>query len=639
MSTGKQDTQRTSGAHAIERGTHATYSREAFTQSPARTRALERKRRRRRRRVIIGSIVGVIVVLLAAVALFGYSQYRALQRVEATLKADAAAIMTDVSALQDDLTARDFAAAADTEQHLLARARHMRELLSAEEFDFAERIPTYGSDVTGARTLVDTLITLTEDALIPCTQTLVDNPISGLYTSDGGINLASLYTLLDAVDPAIPVVEESLATLASLEEFHLPQMQELITPALAKVDDLKDTFTQAASLLHDIKPIVMALLGEDGTKNYLIAAQNSAEMRATGGFPGALGLLMIRDGQFTLGDFGRPYELMADRVDASYGITDVEMAASRSQMKYQRDAGYLPDFARAAWIWARGYEEENGIHVDGVISLTPSIVQRVLEIAGPITLEDGTVLDGTNATRVLQHDLYWDYLSRYTQRWWSATYVDELFAQAAKLAFHALMDNANSDTVMQLVDVALASVESGEAMLWLADEADQAAIAGLGCSGTLNEDPTAPVVGVFFNTYVPSKTAWWLDQTTTIGEGVKNADGTTTYRVESTFANAISADEARTGGNYIMGSYAYGVMEPIIELVAPAGGSIAGVEDNLGFSWVEADYEGHQMIYDTAGAIRPGETLVVTFTVTVSADAAADLAWRSQPTLTAYRLA
>ena len=57
------------------------------------------------------------------------------------------------------------------------------------------------------------------------------------------------------------------------------------------------------------------------------------------------------------------------------------------------------------------YEAKHGESVDGVLSLTPTIIQKVLRISGPITLPDGTELNGDNATQMLQKDLYYKYLS------------------------------------------------------------------------------------------------------------------------------------------------------------------------------------------------------------------------------------
>ena len=57
------------------------------------------------------------------------------------------------------------------------------------------------------------------------------------------------------------------------------------------------------------------------------------------------------------------------------------------------------------------YEAKHGESVDGVLSLTPTIIQKVLRISGPITLPDGTELNGDNAVSVLQYELYYKYLS------------------------------------------------------------------------------------------------------------------------------------------------------------------------------------------------------------------------------------
>ena len=88
---------------------------------------------------------------------------------------------------------------------------------------------------------------------------------------------------------------------------------------------------------------------------------------------------------------------------------------------------------------ATAYVEPTGVHVDGVISVTPAVVQDLLAIAGPITLSDGTVVDGTNATKVLQHDLYWNYLSKETSMSGNGDVADALFAEGSGPRLRAVL--------------------------------------------------------------------------------------------------------------------------------------------------------------------------------------------------------
>lgn len=560
------------------------------------------------------------------------------------VETDAMTVTTQIKTLKDQATAQDFAAAQETATDVRATLGQMADILAAEEFDHAALIPTYGGDVGTARELLTILEELCDEAASPLLESLVEYAPSGLYSKDSGINVPGLYALLDALDPVVPVVQAKIDALDALSDFALPLLRDKVAPALqmtAEANELLQSFGTVAEL----RGIAHAFLGDSGNKVYLIVAQNSAEMRSTGGFPGSVGLLRISNGKLSVGDFSSCVDVFEVATNATYGITDTEMTFTKGRVIWTHGAGYQPDFGRAAWIWARAYERRTGTHVDGVISLTPATVQHVLAFAGPITLSDGTELTGDNATRILQCTLYWKYLQTRWEIRSNADYVDRLFSEAAKKAFDKLKGSVSLSSLPELLDIAKGCIERHEALVWLANVDDRPAIASLHCSGIENKDPATPVMGVFFNTFVASKTGWYVDQTIEIGEGVRNADGTTSYPVKVTWVNTITEHEGRTGGSYIMGSgneeYFNGIdngyMMPIILLWAPCGGSISGISDSLGVKWSDVVYEGNQLWYEFDAVIPPQGSFVVTYTVTVPAEATSPLTYWSQPTLTEYR--
>ena len=633
------------GAHS---NTGAASDRYDLAVSPSREAARRRTRGKRIARGIVKTVLVLLVLVIVAVGAFGYTQYKAVMSTVDALKADASEVMIQINALQEQATSKDFEAARKTTHDLKTVVSHMQRILSAEEFDNVRRIPyfgeKYGGDIATARRMLDILEELCDDAVSPLLQSLIDNPISGLYSKSEGINMPALYALLDTIDPIIPLVQEKIDEFSALPEFAIPQLKNMMQPALEKVDSIKTLLQSYSSTFANLKSIAHAFLGDDGNKTYMIVAQNSAEMRSTGGFPGSIGLLTITNGKPSVSGFGSVTDKFVTLVTEDYGITDLDMQFTYDRVEYTRGAGYFPDYCRAAAIWARAYEEKTGTHVDGVISLTPSTVQHVLAYAGSIKLSDGTELNGSNATKVLLSDLYWRYLQTYWEIRRNTKYVDDLFAEAAQKSFAKFMDSVDMSHLQDLLDLAMLCIDKREALIWMVDEDDQAAIASLHCSGIENRDPTNPVMGVFFNTFVASKTAWYLDQTIEIGEGVRNADGTTSYPVTVTWANIMTAEQGRKGGTYIMGSgqevFSYmqnGYMKPIIYLWAPCGGTISDITDNKGITWTDIVYEGNQLWYEFDAIIAPQDSFVVTYTVTVPAEATSPLTYWTQPTLTEYR--
>lgn len=257
------------------------------------------------------------------------------------------------------------------------------------------------------RDLMTALDDAFDEGLVPLTKTLEANPPDSLISADRRINVAAVTQLLDAVQNAAPSMQKCADVAESLPEMHVEQLKSVVDPAKEKLVTINATFQKAAALA----PVAGPVLGANGNRTYLIVAQNSAELRSSGGFPGSMGTLEIRDGEIILNDFSKVYDVLTDTNPSSVSITDEEYALFDAfNMDWPRDAGIDPDFTRVASIWAASYEERNVAHLDGVISITPSVVQDILAIVGPVTLPDGTELTGSNATKVLQSDIYWKYL-------------------------------------------------------------------------------------------------------------------------------------------------------------------------------------------------------------------------------------
>ena len=96
----------------------------------------------------------------------------------------------------------------------------------------------------------------------------------------------------------MPKLESLLATAGSLD-LSLIDSEGKITEALESANKLMDNYRENPQILSMFK----TMLGAHGDRAYLIAVQNPSEIRASGGFPGFMGMLRIQDGVLTLGEF------------------------------------------------------------------------------------------------------------------------------------------------------------------------------------------------------------------------------------------------------------------------------------------------------------------------------------------------
>lgn len=625
------------------------YSRYSFNYGQAgygQPGGYKKKKKRKKNHKVLIIVIAVLVALLAFVGVFGFTVYNSAK----SLKSDASAVMKDVSDIQSSITSGKYSEASGYANNLASTAAKMKTEMDSPVWGIASVLPYVGSDVSGVKTLVQVLNEASTGVLVPLTTSLQSTPPDGLINESGAIDIDTVESLLSAVEQTAPAMDSCAKKIEDIPAMNISQLETTLGPAKEKITKLNDVYQEAAAFA----PVVGSVLGDGGTRTYLITAQNSAEIRSTGGFPGSIAILSITDGKISMGDFSTPYDAFTQETPASVAPTENELAIfSPAYMNVARDTGFDPDFERVASIWAAAYSEKNGTGVDGVISVTPAMIQQILKAAGGITLADGTQIDGTNATKVLQHDIYWNYLSADVRTDQSGTIVDALFADAADQSFKKLLSSLKASTLSKFATSMLDGMKDREVMLYLSNADEQAAIESLGISGQLVSDAANPKIGTFASIWIPSKMGWYLDIDTQVSDGVKNADGTTTYEVTATYRNTITAAEAASGGSYIMGErdYEQGDMQPFLYLYAPADGTISNLvatntSTGTAVNFAEGIHDGLQMFYipptgeelqRSENPLLPGQSIVCTYTVTVSADAESELAVMKTPTLTEYR--
>lgn len=575
-------------------------------------------------------ILAIVLVLAVVGGVFGYSLYGSAKE----LKAQASTVVSSVDTLKDNLTGGAYEDAANTAANMQVLSSQMQVELQKPIWTVASHIPVIGSDVTGVRDVADVLVQLCDEVLVPMTDKLRGMSSEGIMRADGSFDTDAISNLLTVVEQTAPTMQSCADKIASVPTMHISQLESTMSSAKEKFAKINDLYQQGAGLA----PVAGKLLGIEGDRNYLLVAQNTVETRSNGGFPGAVGMLTISNGKISMGDFGTPYDLFSETTSVSFTEEEQNIfGVAWYDFTNPRDSGIITDFTRVAAIWADAYMSKTGNSINGVVSVAPSVVQDLLAATGQsVTLSDGTYLDGTNATKVIESDIYWKYYSADTVSDESNDICDALFAEAAEGAFKAVMGNLSMSNIKGILEVMLNDVEEGTFYVWLLDSEEQSQIASLNCSGALNTDPTKPEIGVYIGNIPASKLGWYLDVDTQVGEGVKNADGTTSYNVTVTVHNALDSATVEAANPYIIGNY-NGKLRPLMYFSAPAGGSITnftpGSDEQ---ALVEGTYQGLQ--YLGYGPVLECEgTQTYTYTVTTSAEATEPLTVYQTPTLTKYR--
>lgn len=595
-----------------------------FAQAPSAVRdpydvippSAPRRRRRRTGLVVALVVVGMVVALLAVAGALGLRLYHSYERIQA----QATQAMSAAGGLGSTLSSGDTGALPGVAQTVSSSAHTIRDELSDVSWSLAAHLPVYGGDVSNVRTLADVLVDLSDNALTPAADAVGGMSLSQLMVG-GAVNVPMVKQLVGVVQTVEPVIDRSSGTLAGLPASKIQKVDDVVgklSDALGKANDL-------LGKVDGVLPCLPAVLGADGqTRTYLVVAQNNAEIRATGGFPGAWGTLTVTDGTVSMGDF----TTLAGRRDVEFSITDEERAAFGDGMAVSPgNFNYTPDFSRAGSLFAQAWQAYEGVQVDGVIALDPVFLQWLLGITGGITTDDGVVIDGGNAAKVLLNDAYW--------RFPNGDDSDAFFAYVAGLAADRVMGGLGSASASQLFDVLNRAADKGRLIVWMANPDEEQAMQNLGLAGTLSADPVNPVLGVYVNDNTWAKLAWYLDLKTTVGAPATNADGSVTYDVTTTLTNTITPEEAQEAPSYITGiSPAKRSVDDLFVnplLVAPAGGTLSDVTVQGVGSMRMGTLYGYAIAVGDVN-VASGETATITYKVTVPAGAVSSLAVRQTPT-------
>ncbi len=148
-----------------------------------------------------------------------------------------------------------------------------------------------------------------------------------------------------------------------------------------------------------------ALLGDAGPVNYLVLAQNNDELRATGGFVTAIGVVTVDRGK--IGDLDIQDSYSFDKFTAEHPWPPEPMTRYMGIDQWvTRDGNWSPDFPTAAQDVEDLYHIENSTEILGVVAFDMSAVQELVTAVGPLYLEEfGDWVDGDNVLDRMRE--YW----------------------------------------------------------------------------------------------------------------------------------------------------------------------------------------------------------------------------------------
>jgi hypothetical protein len=129
--------------------------------------------------------------------------------------------------------------------------------------------------------------------------------------------------------------------------------------------------------------VVLELLGSRQDRQYLVMFQNNRELRPTGGFIGSFALVDVSRGEVRKVLVDTIYNPDGQLKDFLIPPVPLQKITDRW---FARDANWFADFRTSASKVAHLFERSGGPTVDGVLAITPVLLEDLLRLTGPISM-------------------------------------------------------------------------------------------------------------------------------------------------------------------------------------------------------------------------------------------------------------
>jgi hypothetical protein len=251
------------------------------------------------------------------------------------------------------------------------------------------------------------------------------------------LDLADKRLVLSKIFESAPEMNGIKANL-DLASINLEQVKYsgLLLPFKEKINQVKGQIDQARQLLEKAVPLsqlLPVLAGYPKEVKYLVLLQNNDELRPTGGFIGTYGILQFKDGEISEFNTHDIYHLDMP-VEKKLNIIPPEPIKKYLNNKwYLRDANWSPDWPMAAKKINWFYQIESSLNkdaekidkFDGLIAITPKLINDFLKITGPITIE-GQTYDYINFQELLQYRVERGYMVLGVSSWQRKEIIGEI---------------------------------------------------------------------------------------------------------------------------------------------------------------------------------------------------------------------
>lgn len=569
-------------------------------------------------------VLAILIVLIATAVVGGIFLLQAM-----TVKDNLQEAKGKITQVVPMIKAGDTAGVESIAADVLELTTESDEIVSNPLWQVAGAIPFVGQNVSAVGETTKATHILVRDAMPIALDLLAVIDVQNLKLEGGGVNLQPFR---DA-QPQLPAIRAAFEDAQThVDAINRDEILPFVDENIGQLVDIVDQATPAIALAEEYLPTILSILGDGGERTYALLFQNNAEIRATGGNPGAGAIMTINDGKVELRE---DEDVLRYAVNGRTGwhpqtIDPAEKAAlfEDDTARYSQNFSRTPDFTDTASMVNGLWSESSGGQLDGVISLDPVALSYMLSVAGEVPIEGEEVpVTSENAVSLLLSESY----ERFGL---DGDAADVYFAKVASAVFAKIMGGAWDPLAM--IDQVQKSIDEQRIYLWFAQEDQQAMSVELGLDGTVastNEAETQ--LGIYLNDASYSKLEYYLSTSMTVTCSAEARTVTTAITMNNAVPSADLSGYTLAWRNESLGYPRTTMLFDVISMALP-GGTLSSTEPAVGDrdGWDRSGVYNGREAKSIFVAVPMGESRTVSFTSTVPDDATEALSVRYSPTVT-----
>ncbi len=354
-------------------------------------------------------------------------------------------------------------------------------------------VPYVGSQISASGTLIDSAVTLT-DSLGETVEAGLEilSPLQAEeVTSFSQLSPTEKGEALEKLGKAIPLFEQAQTDVTEVKEDLENMPTFAVRPEIVEARDMVleklpmvETFTEELLLAAKVLPRIG---GHPDEQQFLFVSQNNHELRASGGFIGNVGIMKVHEGEVVDFTTSGVYNL-DEEAPVKIEPPDYLKEYLKSTTWYLRDANTCIgciDFAVASQNILDFYKTETGSeNFDGVISVTPSFLEDLLEITGPVEVPGYPyTFTAENVTETLQEHVEVNFAQMGIPMEDRQALVSDLSNVLLQKTF-----TLPKEKWLELVTVLQRAFNEKHAMIYVKDQETQEILRSEGWTSELNND-------------------------------------------------------------------------------------------------------------------------------------------------------